>query len=441
MGRNNTGVEQPAREGKFRRSQAFLKQAEAVIPLGSQTFSKSRVQFPYGVSPYFAERGEGAYLWDIDGNRYIDFLSGLLSISLGYCDPDVDAAVQQQMKKGVTFSLPHRLETQLAELLVELIPCAERVRFGKNGTDATSAAVRLARAYTGRDRIAVCGYHGWQDWYISTTTRDLGVPGAVKGLSHKFNYNDLESLVQLFAEYPGEFAAVIMEPMGVQFPRDDFLARVKALSHREGALLIFDETITGFRFDIGGAQTYFNVIPDLATFGKGMANGYPLSAVVGRAEIMALMEDIFYSGTFGGETLSLAASIAVIEKMRRESVLEHLTAQGKKIQAYFAEEVNSPGATGIAGISGHPAWTCLTLHGSESATGMELKTLFMQEMLARGILMQFTHNLSYSHKGEEIDALLRIYREVLPLLQEAAKEGKVQALLRGRVLEPLFKVR
>ena len=278
---------------RYRRSEELLERALRVIPLGSQTFSKSLTALPFGVSPYFVDRASGSRLWDIDGNEYVDFVNGLACVTLGYCDPDVDAAVRAQMQHGVTFSLPHRLETEVSELLVEMIPCAEKVRFAKNGTDATSGAIRVARAYTGRERVAVCGYHGWQDWYIGSTSRDLGVPNAVKALTHSFRYNDVDSLGSLLERHPGEFAAVMLEPMTSEFPRDGFLQRVRDAAHEHGAVLVFDETITGFRYALGGAQQELGVTPDMATFGKGIANGYPLSALVGRAQYMDLIEQVF----------------------------------------------------------------------------------------------------------------------------------------------------
>ena len=178
---------------RYKQSEAFLKKVEKIIPLGSQTFSKSKTQFPYGVAPYFIEKGLGAKVWDLDGNEYTDFVNGLLSISLGYQDPDVDAAVKKQLKNGVSFSLPHRLEYELAEKIIDMVPCAEMVRYGKNGSDATAGAIRVARAYTGRDHVATCGYHGWQDWSIGATTRNLGVPEATSQLAHAFKYNDIAS--------------------------------------------------------------------------------------------------------------------------------------------------------------------------------------------------------------------------------------------------------
>ena len=303
---------------RYNKSHSLLQRALKIIPLGSQTFSKSVTQYPIGVSPHFLSKGEGAYVWDVDGNRYIDFVNGLLSISLGYNDPDVNEAVQEQLLSGVSFSLSHPIEVYVAEKIVEAVPSAEMVRFGKNGTDATSAAIRLSRAYTKRDRVAVCGYHGWQDWYIGTTSRHLGVPKAVQSLSHSFRFNDAASLETLLLEYPGQFAAVILEPHTATEPEANFLRRLRELCSQHGTVLIFDEMITGFRLANGGAQELYSVMPDLTCLGKGMANGFPLAAVVGHPDIMAKMEDIFFSGTFGGETLSLAAANALYRKNTKE---------------------------------------------------------------------------------------------------------------------------
>ena len=316
---------------KFNKSENFLLKAEKVIPLGSQTFSKSKTALPRGVSPFFVEKGKGSKFYDIDGNKYLDFVNALASVTLGYRDPDVDASVKNQLKKGVTFSLSHPIETELAKMITDLIPCADMVRFAKNGSDATSASIRLARAYTGKEHVAVCGYHGWHDWYIGSTTRDLGVTIDGKRFTHKFQYNDLDSLENLLRTHKGKFAAVIMEPMNVEWPKRGYLKKVAQLARSHGALLIFDETITGFRFNLSGAQKYFNVTPDLATFGKGIANGFPLSVLTGKRKYMKLVEEIFFSGTFGGETVSIAAAIAVINKYKNKNVISKLKVQGEKI--------------------------------------------------------------------------------------------------------------
>lgn len=426
---------------RYKNSEALLERALRTIPLGTQTFSKSKTQLPFGVSPYFVDRAKGSRLWDVDGNEYIDFVNALACVTLGYCDPDVDEAVRRQMENGVTFSLPHRLEMEVAEMLVEMIPCAEKVRFAKNGTDATSGAIRVARACTGRDRVAVCGYHGWQDWYIGSTSRDLGVPRVVKELTHAFLYNDIASLQRILDEHPGEFAAVILEPMNVAYPQDGFLEKVQTLTRQHGALLVFDETITGFRFAHGGAQQEFGITPDLATFGKGIANGYPLSALVGKTEYMDIVEKIFFSGTFGGETLSLAAAKAVLTKLRREPVIETLKLRGQKILDGVNQLIAEMNLSGLLSISGHPTWSFLLFKDAPPFSSWDIKTLYMQEMFKRGIYTIGTHNLSYAHGDEDIARLLACYREVFGLIGESVSNGTLKDRLECEPLVPLFKVR
>jgi glutamate-1-semialdehyde 2,1-aminomutase len=426
---------------RYHHSEAFLEKALRMIPLGSQTFSKSKTQYPLGVSPYFLQRGRGSHVWDLDGNEYIDFINGLAAITLGYGDLDVSAAVQAQLQDGVIFSLPHPLELQVAEKIVELVPCAEMVRFGKNGSDATSGAIRLARAYTGRDRIAVCGYHGWHDWYIGSTSRDRGVPEAVQKLTHTFIYNDLISLKTLFHTYPGELAAVILEPMNVVEPQPGFLEELRALTHDKGALLIFDETITGFRYAKGGAQEYFGVTPDLVTLGKGIANGYPLSAIAGSAKVMRLMEEIFFSSTFGGETLSLAAALATLTKLQQEPVIEHLCHQGQKILDKLQALIQHHQVSDILSTAGHPSWSFLLFQNTVPYTSWQIKTLFFQEVFARGILTLGTHNVSYSHTDDDITRLLTVYDEVFSILYDAVEKRTLHRQLCCQPLEPLFKVR
>ena len=423
----------------YNQSEILLNRALQVIPLGSQTFSKSLTQYPRGASPFFIERGKGAKVWDVDGNEYIDFVNSLAAVTVGYCDEDVDKAVQEQMKNGVTFSLPHRLEMEVAEKLIEIIPCAEKVRFSKNGTDATSAAIRIARAYTGKEHIAVCGYHGWQDWYIGSTTRDLGVPQSVKELTHKFEYNNIQSLEKIFQEQ--ELACVIMEPMNIEYPKDGFLKGVKELAHKNNALFILDETVTGFRYSLGGAQELFGVMPDLATFGKGMTNGYPLSAVVGSSEVMQKVEDIFFSGTFGGETLSLAAASSIIDKYKKKQVIEHFSEVGTYLLEQLNQLIDNKGLSAIFWTSGHPSWSFLHIKEQEKYNTFEIKTFFLQEMFKRGILTLGSHNISFSHTKEIVDQLLDVYAEVLPMVKENIKNKTLLENIQGDVLQPLFKVR
>jgi glutamate-1-semialdehyde 2,1-aminomutase len=433
--------QEEALQTRYQHSEAFLERALKVIPLGSQTFSKSKTQYPHGVSPYFIERGMGSHVWDIDGNEYIDFINGLAAITLGYNDPDVTQAVQQQLTQGTIFSLPHRLEVEVAEKIIELVPCAEMVRFGKNGSDATSAAIRLARAYTGRDRLAVCGYHGWHDWYIGSTSRNLGVPQAVQDLTHSFIYNDLDSLHQLLQAYPSQFAAVILEPMNVAEPQPGFLEGLRELTQRHNIVLIFDETITGFRFAQGGAQEFFGITPDLATLGKGIANGYPLSAIVGRREIMTLMEEIFFSSTFAGETLSLAAALATLNKLQSHPVIDTITSQGTKLLQQINDLIQKHQIHDWLRTAGHPTWSFLIIQAAEPYSQWQLKTLLLQELFQRGILTLGTHNLSYAHGEQDLQMLLHAYDQVFPILKQAVEHQSLETLLRCEPLVPLFKVR
>ncbi len=426
---------------RYKNSEEMLDKALKVIPVGTQTFSKSKTQYPHNVSPYYIERGEGSHVWDIDGNEYIDYVNALASVTLGYCNPDVDRAVLAQLKNGVTFTLPHKLEIEVAELLVELIPCAEMVRFGKNGTDVTSAAVRLSRAYTGREHILVCGYHGWQDWYIGSTSRDLGVPENTKSLTHIFNYNDMDSIERHFDAYPEKIAAVIMEPMNAYWPENDFLNKVKILTHKNGALLVFDETITGCRYSKGGAQELFKVTPDLATFGKGLGNGFPISAIVGKREIMEGMEDIFFSGTFGGETLSLAAAKCVLTKVRDEDVIDKIHRTGKKIIENVKSLISNYNLDKYIKISGHPSWSILSFLDADKYTSWEIKTLFLQEVFKRGILVIGSHNVSYAHSDTDINLLIECYEQVFPILNDAIVNDNLYSKLETTPLEPLFKIR
>lgn len=426
---------------RYQKSNELLKHALKLIPLGSQTFSKSYTQYPEGAAPLFLQKGKGGHVWDIDDNEYVDLVCGLLPITLGYCDQDVDQAIVKQLKKGISFSLATELEIELAEKLVDIIPCAEMMRYAKNGSDATSAAIRLARAYTKKERVAFCGYHGWHNWYIGATSRNLGVPKSVSELSHRFEYNNIDSLHQLFRQYRGEFAAIIMEPMNKIDPEPGFLNAVQELAHQESAVFILDEIITGFRYSLGGAQELFNITPDLATFGKGMANGMPLSAVVGRAEIMNLMEHIFFSGTFGGEALSLAAAIATIDKIQKKSVIKNVWSKGEILMQGVQAEIKSHSLENIFSISGKAPWTYINVANTKNLSKEMLKTLFIQEMLKQGVLIQSTHNICYAHSEADIKHVLSAYRYTFDCIKTAIDERSVEAQLACAPIEPVFQVR
>ncbi len=428
-------------KARYRRSAELLQRAEQVIPLGSQTFSKSRTQFPEGAAPLFLERGMGGRVWDVDGNQYVDLVGGLCSVLLGYRDPDVDAAIRGQLERGINFSLASRLETQLAERLVEVLPCAEAVRFGKNGSDATLGCVRVARAATGRDKIVAIGYHGWHDWYVGTTARDKGVPAAAAADTIRVPYNDLAALDAAFRSDPDAIAGVILEPMNAVEPEEDYLEQLAELTRRHGALVIFDEIVTGFRYGLGGAQALFGVTPDLAAFGKGLGNGMPISVLAGRADVMREVEDVFLSSTFGGECLSLAAAIAVVDKMRRAPVTEELWRTGAALAACARSVIAEFGLQETIGLSGLAPWMILGIRDHATARAPAIKTLFLREMLAQGVLIAASHNVCYAHNAEDVAAVERAYRAVLARVAEELAAGGLEDNLDCPVIMPVFSVR
>ena len=420
--------------------EGLLARARKVIPGSSQAFSKGLDQYPQSVCPHFLVRGDGAQVEDADGNRYLDFTMGLCPVILGYADPDVNAAVSRQLADGTVFTLSHPVEVELAELLVELLPCAEMVRYGKNGSDATTGAVRLARAFTRRDRIACCGYHGWHDWYIGTTTRNLGVPGAVAELTHAFPYDDVEALDRLLEAHPGEFAGVIMEPTTISPPTPGYLEAVKESCARHGTLLIFDEIVTGFRLAMGGAQEHFGVTPDLACFGKAMANGFPISVVAGRAEVMRLFEEAFFSYTFAGEAVGLVASMATIEKLRRLNVHDQLWEQGDRVIEGFNSMAAAQGLDERMRCVGYGPRSVLQFTAPEGDEDVPLKTLFQQEYMRRGILTANCHNLCLAHTPELVDRLLAVYAEVMELVADLLRRGEdLRAQVDGELPQPVFR--
>jgi glutamate-1-semialdehyde aminotransferase len=420
-------------------SLALLARAQAVIPAASQTLSKRPNQLAQGLAPVFLQRAKGCRVDDVDGNTYLDYSMALGAVVLGYQHPAVNEAIHRQLEDGVLFSLPHPLELQLAERLIDVIPCAEMVRFSKNGSDATAGAVRVARAYTGRDRVAVCGYHGSQDWFIGTTSWDVGVPASTKAMSHTFRYNDLDSLKTLLQQFPGEFAAVILEPVSLTPPAAGFLEGVLDAAHRHGALVIFDEILTGYRFRLGGAQGLFGVTPDLACFGKAMANGMPLAAVVGRRDVMRTFERVFFSYTFGGETLSLAAAMATLDAMMRQQVIEHMWTVGRQLQEGCRRLIEDAGLSSRLSCVGYPPRHAFRFCDEQGQESLALKTLFLQETVKRGILTMGTHNLSLAHTQDDVAWTLDVYRTVFHVLRQAVDEHRVEERLEVPIVEPVFR--
>ena len=426
---------------KLTKSREWLARSKKVIPGCAQTFSKGYTQYVEGAAPMFLERGKGCRVWDVDGNEYIDYVQGLLPNILGYANEEVNRAAADQLSKGHSFSLPHPLEVELAERLTRLIPCAEMVRFGKNGSDATSGAVRAARAFTGRERVACCGYHGWQDWYIGSTTRNAGVPGAVRELTHPFVYNDLASLEKVLGEHPGEFAVVILEPFNFVEPAPGYLQGVQDLARQHGAVLIFDEICSGFHFGLGGAQKMFGVTPDLACFGKAMGNGFPISCVVGRAEIMRVFGEIFFSFTFAGEIASMGAAMKVLDVLEHTDALARIEANGRTLQDEVRALAKEAGLARRIEIVGRPQWSLLKFRNADGTDSALVKNLFQQEAVKRGILLLVTHNMTAAHDAAAIDQTLQAYAETIKTLSGWLAETNPERFLEGKMAQPVFRVR
>ncbi len=414
----------------------MFKRSEGLIPGYAQTLAKGPTQYVQGVAPGYLQRGKGCRVWDVDGNEYIDFSAAIGPISLGYCYDRVDNAIKKQLESGISFSLIHPLEVEAAELLREVLPAAESIRFAKTGAEAAAAAVRLARAYTGREKVLCCGYHGWHDWYIGSTARNMGVPECVAGLIQSFSYNDYDSAKELI---DADTACVILEPMIFDWPQDYFLESLKDLCVSNGTLLIFDEMWTGFRWSLGGAQQYFNVQSDLACYSKALANGMPIAVLAGRKEIMDLLtDDVFFYSTFGGETLSLAALIATIKELRERNVPEYLANQGQKLLCGYNNLSKELGLADYTLCKGHPARTIVEFKASDQDP-LLMKSLVQQELLRRGILWSGFHNLSFTHTDSPIEDLLEGYKEVLPILKVAIENGTLEQLIEGKPVQPVFR--
>ena len=406
-----------------------------MIPSATQTLAKGPGQYVKGVAPKYIRRGKGSHVWDVDGNEYIDFTMGVGPISLGYCYKVVDDAIRAQLEDGITFSLMHPLEVEVAELLRDISPQADMIRFSKTGADVTSAAVRLARAYTNRDKVLCCGYHGWHDWYIGASTRNDGVPQAIRDLTHIFDYNDLQEVVD---QIDKDTACIILEPAIFEAPKNNFLWDLKALCEQNGTLLIFDEMWTGFRLALGGAQQHFGVTADLACYSKAIANGMPLSVLAGRREVMELCEnDVFFYTTFGGEALSLAAAKATINELRDKRVPDKLAERGKFLKDGYNSLAHELGMSYTA-CSGFDCRTVVTFN-PPAGNPLELKSLLQQEMIKRGVLWNGFHNLSFSHSHQDIVYTLNAYRDSLPILKRAMEDDDVRSYLQGEPVQPVFR--
>ena len=432
----------PARKLILDKSEVLLKESNNFIPGGAQTYSKSWRPHIRGVTPIFLDSGQGSIVKDVDGNEFIDLIQGLLPNILGYANKEVNQAVFDSASRGHCFSLPHKSEVKLARKLCEIIPCAEKVRFGKNGSDATAGAVRAARAFTNRENVAICGYHGWQDWFIGSTSRKAGVPKGTIDLVHKFKYNDINNLEKVLNSRPNQFAAVILEPVNFFWPDENYLLEVKKLTHKHGAILIFDEICSGFHFGIGGAQKIFGVSPDLATFGKAMGNGWPISCIVGKSEIMNIFEDAFFSFTFAGDIASVSAALKVIEILEEGSAYANMKAAGKSIYDGAIVMAKACGLQDFFKLNGHHNWAIFDFIDEKGESDPVTRALWVQEVTRRGILLLTTFNISASIDQHCVNEILKAFAHAFKRIKYC-KEQNINPLefLDGPIPVPAFKAR
>jgi len=413
----------------------LLKRALKVTPRATQVMSKGFQMWCLDDNfPIFIESGKGCKMKSVDGQIFIDTMGALGPNILGYCHRKVDTAIKKQLSKGIIFSLPSPLETELGELLCEVIPCCEKVRYCKNGSDAVSGAIRAARSYSDKDHILCVrgGYNGWSDSVAAASQRPYGIPGVLAQFVDFFEYNNLRALEEKLET--NRFACVLMEPVSLEAPKKGFLEGVRELCDKYKVVLIFDEMITGARWALGGAQEYYGVTPDLACFGKAIANGMPLAFICGKDEFMKEFEHVFFSATFFGETLSLAAAIATIKEMQNKKVHKHIWRQGRRIRRKFLEcckkyEVNAE----VLGLA--PRMNFKFNHEDE----VGVRDLFHKEMIKRGIFIGIQVYATWATKKKDIDVVLSAMDESLEIVGKAIKENRVDECLGGKRSMTIFK--
>ena len=432
----------------FAASNAYVAAVHDLIPGGAHTYAKGDDQYPANMAPVI-ERGAGCRVWDIDGNEYVEFGSGLRSNLLGHGFEPVVRAARRWMGEGVNFVRPHRLEMEAAERLADLIPSAEMVKFGLNGSDATTAAVRLARAYTGRDLVAVCRdqpFFSTDDWFIVTTPMSAGIPETVRQRTVQFGYNDLPDLARMFDAHPSQIAAVILEAETVEPPAPGYFDGLRRLCDQNGALLILDEMITGFRWHERGAQFVHGIDPDLCTFGKGMANGFPVSALAGRRDVMrrgGFVDDadrvFLLSQTAGGQAWALAAMMAVIDTGQRERISERLHRIGAELRRGVEEVVADAGLSAYFQLRGRDCNLVYVARDADGQPSQAFRTLVLQELVDRGILAP-SFVVCAAHDPASIQQTVDAVAELMPLYQRALESG-VEQVLRGRPVRPAIRDR
>ncbi len=430
------------------RAEALRRRAHELIPGGAHTYAKGDDQYPEG-APAFLVRGRGCRVWDVDGREFIEYGMGLRSVTLGHAHPAVVEAAAAAMRLGTNFTRPSPIEVECAERLLGLIPGAQMAKFCKNGSDATTAAVKLARAWTGRDLVAICKdqpFFSTDDWFIGTTPMPAGIPQSVRDQTLHFRYNDLASVDALFRDYEGRLAALVLEPAAVQEPEPGFLEGLRDRCRAEGALLVFDEMITGFRWHLGGAQTLYGVTPDLSTFGKALANGFAVSALVGRRDVMERgglthrEERVFLlSTTHGAETHALAAGLETMKIYEREGVVEVLHRRGARLRAGLEAEAKRQGVADHFKVLGRDCNLVYAARDAQGQPSQAFRTLVLQETLKRGILMP-SLVVSFAHGNADIDRTIEAVGETLGVYRRAL-DGGIDQFLEGRPVQPVFRPR
>ena len=434
---------------RFARSRAHQARAHALIPGGAHTYAKGDDQLPEGM-PVVLARGQGCHVWDVDGNEYIEYGMGLRAVTLGHAEPRVNRAARRAMDAGLNFTRPAAIELEAAEVLADLVPCAERVKFCKDGSSATTAAVKLARAATGRDLVAVCAAHPFlsqDDWFIGTTPMDAGVPEAVKALTVSFPYGDAQALRDLFGRHPGQIAAVVMEATRGADDPTAYMAEVREACQASGAVFVLDEMITGFRWHARGAGYLFDVQPDLATFGKALANGFSASALVGRADLMDLggldtpeARVFLLSATHGAETVALGAAAEAMRITRDEDAPATMHRQGARLRRGVAEAVARHGLGDHFGTAGRDCNLVFYTRDAAGEASQPFRTLFLQECVSRGLLAP-SFVVSAAHTDADIDKSVEIVDEALAVYAQAIDAGTTDGFLRGRPVQPVFRPR
>ena len=422
------------------------RRAHEVIPGGAHTYAKGDDQYPETAPPFIA-RGLGSHVWDLDGNEFIEYGMGLRSVALGHAFPAVVDAVRRELENGTNFTRPSPREVECAETFLSCVSTAEMVKFAKNGSDATTAALKLARAYTGRDMIAICADHPFfstDDWFIGTTGIPAGIPHAIRDLTVRFRFNDAMSLEALFQANPGRIACVMLEAETATAPSPGFLGDVRSLCDKYGALMVLDEMITGFRWDVGGAQRVHGVVPDLSTFGKAIANGFALAALAGRRDVMERgglkhsSERVFLlSTTHGAETHSLAAGIAAMRVYRDEPVVETLYRRGERLRAGAEQVIRGHGVQEHLQVLGRPCNLVFATRGPDGSPSQGFRAVFMQELIRGGVLAP-SFVVSYAHSDSDIDRTIDAVGQAAGIYARALADGWEKYLL-GSPVKPVYR--